>query len=103
MAKACSVVFTDLNGLRHTVELEADSVYEAVVLALQALRKSPFVELPPGGASRFQVCVREAVVTHEVSLRKVQEWVNAPSPSPAETVRRRRLKDILAPCLPKPA
>lgn len=103
MGKPCSVSFTDLNGLRHTVDLEAESVYEAAVLALDALRKSSFVEVLPGSASKFQVSVRENVVTHEISLLKVQQWAGSSSSSPAETMRRRRLKAILDGIALKPA
>ncbi len=93
--------FTDLNGLRHTVELEADTVYEAAVLALQAFRKSSFVELAPGVGSRFQVTVREPSVAHEVSLVRVRQWVELGSVNPTEVSRRKRLKEILERCLPK--
>lgn len=96
------MTFTDLHGLRHTVELEAETVYEAAVLALQAFRKSVFVELPPGLASKLEVSVREAVITHQVSLVRLREWTERGSTNPAETLRRRRLKEILEGCLPKP-
>ena len=99
--KPCAVTFTDLNGLRQTVELEADTVYEAAVLALQAFRKASFAELPPGLASRFQVVVREPIVTHEVSLLKVREWVERGSTNPAEVIRKQRLREILERSLPK--
>lgn len=101
--KPCTVTFTDLNGLRHSVDLEADSVYEAAVLALQAFKKAAFVEVPPGIATRFQVSVREAVVTHEVPLLKVRQWVEQGATNPSETVRKLRLKEILeSSLLPKP-
>ena len=95
------MTFTDLNGLKHTVELEADSVHEAAMLALQAFKKSAFVELAPGLASRIQVSVREPLVTHEVSLVKLRQWVELGSVNPNEVSRRRRLKAILESCLPK--
>lgn len=101
MAKPCTVTFTDLNGLRHSVDLEADSVDEAAVLALQAFRKSSFVDLAPGLASRLQVSVREPLVTHEVSVVKLRQWVEQGSVNPNEVSRRQRLKAILESCLPK--
>jgi hypothetical protein len=45
MPRSCQVTFQDLNGVRHTVIVEAASVYEAAVLALKALKKAGFVEL----------------------------------------------------------
>ncbi len=103
MGKPCSVTFNDLNGLRHTVELEAETVYEAAVLALEAFRKSSFGEVLPGAVFKLQVSVREPVVSHEVSLHKLREWVERSAKSPAETIRRKRLKAILDGIAPKPS
>lgn len=103
MAKRCCVTFIDLSGLKHSVELEAESVYEAAVLSLQALKKAHFIETPPGLASRFRVTVTEAPVTHEVSLVQVKEWVNRSSGNPSEVARRKRLREILESALAKHA
>jgi hypothetical protein len=46
---------SDLYGVKRTLELEAESVYEAAFLALQPLRKADFLETPPALASRFHV------------------------------------------------
>ena len=101
MAKPCTVTFTGLNGLRHSVDLEADSVHEAAVLALQAFKKSSFVDLAPGLATRLQVSVREPLVTHEVSVVKLRQWVAQGSVNPNEVSKRQRLKAILEACLLK--
>jgi hypothetical protein len=37
--RVCAVTFKDVRGIRHCIEVEADSVYEAVVLAVQRFRK----------------------------------------------------------------
>jgi hypothetical protein len=51
MPRTCQVTLQDLDGIRHIVGVEADSVYEACVYALIALRKAGFVDLQPGNAS----------------------------------------------------
>lgn len=43
---ACTVFFLDLDGVRHSVEVEAEGLYEASVLGLCAFRKH---ELEPAG------------------------------------------------------
>jgi len=43
---ACIVSFVDLDGVRHSVEVEADGLYEASVLDLCAFREH---EVEPGG------------------------------------------------------
>jgi len=42
---ACMVSFVDLDGIRHSVEVDANGLYEASVLGLCAFRKH---ELEPG-------------------------------------------------------
>jgi hypothetical protein len=51
MPRPCQVTFQDLVGIRHTVTIEADSVHEACVFALTALKKASFVDRQPGPAS----------------------------------------------------
>ena len=41
--KACRVSVKDLDGVRHRVEVQADSLYEAAVLGLKALNKGSCV------------------------------------------------------------
>jgi hypothetical protein len=94
--RACQVVFQDLDGVRHSVQVEAESVYEAACLAIRALRKAGFVEQHPGPASRFEVQVVEPVVTHEVTVGQVQRWLELGSSNPNEINRRQRLREMLA-------
>jgi hypothetical protein len=96
MPHRCQVTFQDLDGVRHSVSVEADSVYEAACLAIRALKKSAFVEQQPGPASKFEVGVLEAVVTHEVTVGQVQRWLELSSTNPNEVNRKHRLREMLA-------
>ncbi|HUE90465.1 MAG TPA: hypothetical protein VMO26_30640 [Vicinamibacterales bacterium] len=96
MPRACQVTFQDLDGVRHIVRVEADSVHEAACLAIRALKKAGFVEQQPGVASKFTVQVLEPVVTHEVTLGQVQRWLELGSSSPNEEAKRNRLREMLA-------
>jgi hypothetical protein len=96
MPRPCQVTFQDLDGIRHTVTVEADSVYEACVLALRALKKAGFVDLQPGPASTLQVQVLEPSVTHHVSVGQVRRWLELGSTNPNEEAKRKRLKELLA-------
>lgn len=89
------VTFTDLDGLRHTVEVDADSVYEAAVLAIRAFKKAGFMAQQPGPGSKLSVEVREPAVIHEVSIGQVQRWLDLGSSNPNEEVKRKRLKEML--------
>jgi hypothetical protein len=96
MPRPCRVIFQDLDGIRHTVTVEADSVYEACVLALRALKKAGFVDLQRGPASTLQVHVLEPSVTHQVNVGQVQRWLQLGSSNPNEEAKRKRLRELLA-------
>src|SRR5947199_36698 len=68
---ACIVSFVDLDGIRHSVEVEAEGLYEASVLGLCAFRKH---ELKPGGLTQLEVEVR-SFVKHTLTVTKVREWL----------------------------
>ena len=68
---ACIVSFVDLDGVRHSVEVEAEGLYEASVLGLCAFRKQ---DLKPGGLTQLEVKVISAV-TRTLTVTKVREWL----------------------------
>lgn len=67
----CIVSFLDLDGVRHSVELQAEGLYEAAVLALAAFRKN---DLNPGGVTEFEVDVRSSI-KHTLPVKKIQAWL----------------------------
>lgn len=67
----CIVSFVDLDGIRHSIEVEAEGLYEASVLGLCAFRKH---ELEPGGLTELEVEVRSSV-KHTLTVAKVREWL----------------------------
>ena len=60
-ARLCTVALTDSSGVRHTVDVCAESLFEAAGLGLAALRKNGWVE-KPGRAAHLEVTVLEPVV-----------------------------------------
>ena len=77
--KSCTVSFQDSGGVRHAVEVGADTLYEAAVLALKAFREH---DCAPGAASQLEVEVRSLSVTHFVSIAKVQDWLRSSAKRP---------------------
>ena len=75
----------------HTVEVEADSLYEAAVLAIRTFRQH---DCEPGQSSRLEVEVRSSV-THTVTRRVVQEWLQGGARTPREAVMKERLRALL--------
>jgi hypothetical protein len=87
------VSFTDAEGLRHSTEVQAETLYEAIVLAARAFKLH---DCAPGPASQLEVEVRSPSVTHTVRMRKVREWLEGACKSPSEKVLKERLKGLLA-------
>jgi hypothetical protein len=92
-ARLCIVSFLDPDGIRHSVEIEAKSLYEAAVLAMSTFRHH---DCQPGPASQLEIRVTSPSVTHTVTVKKVREWLEGGAKSPNEKVTKERLKGLLA-------
>lgn len=88
---ACTVSFVDLDGIRHSVEVQADGLYEAGVLGLSTFRKH---DLNPGGLTELEVEVRSSV-KHTLSVSKILEWLQRGVRSPKDAVLKERLRALL--------
>jgi hypothetical protein len=92
--RVCAVSYKDERGIRHGVEVEAESVYEAAVRAVAIFRGDPWsAQVGPGTA--LDVEVREPSTTHSVSLQQVERWLAGATPNPTEASRKVRLKMML--------
>ena len=76
--KTCVVSFTSPNGTRHSVTVEAETLYEAAVLGAARLNDDKWVEKPIGKAAPLSIEVREPSATHSLAStdRTLAEWDN---------------------------
>lgn len=88
---SCIVSYLDSEGLRHTVEVEAESLYEAGVLAIRTFRQH---DCEPGQAARLEVEVRSSVI-HTLTPSRIYDWLNGGAKSPSEAVLKERLRALL--------
>lgn len=72
---SCVVSYVDSSGIRHSVEVQADGLYEAAVLGVRALREH---DCEPGEVRPIEIEVRKSVI-HTLTLRRVQEYLNGAS------------------------
>ena len=93
--KICTVSFTGPSGVRHSVEVSAENLFEAAILGLSVLKKDGWVD-PIAPGTRLEIQVRHPATTHSVSLAQLRRWVEGIAVSPDETLRKRRLKTLLA-------
>jgi len=87
----CIVSYLDIQGLRHTVEVDAESLYEAAALAIRAFRRHDW---EPGDLSKLEVEIRSSI-THTVTPKRVREWLAGGARSPKEAVMKERLRALL--------
>ena len=88
-ARSCFVSYVDSEGLRHSVEVQAETLYEAAALAIAAFRRHDCV---PGLASNLDIEIRTSVI-HTLPFRKVQDWLNGGAKSPKEAILKKRLRE----------
>lgn len=85
--------FTDAEGLRHSVDVQASSLYEAVALAISVFREH---DCALGPASQLEVEARSPGVKHSVSIGKVRDWLETSAKSPSDRLLKEKLKGLLA-------
>lgn len=93
--KACTVSFTGPSGICHSVEVSADSLYEAAIVGFSLLKQDGWVD-PVAPGTRLEIQVRHPATTHCVSLAHLRRWVEGIAVSPDETLKKRKLKALLA-------
>jgi hypothetical protein len=92
--RICEVGFTAATGVSHSVRVEAESLYEAAAMGLARLKKDGWIEgLGPG--SRLQITVRDPGSHHTLTVQQLQRWLNSVNPSPTETLKKAKLKQLL--------
>ena len=93
--KACTVVVHDLNETAHSVEVTAETLYEAVAQALAAVHGHEWAGDIGRGLTTVTVKVRNPEVTHIVRVQDFENWLNRGCKSPKETVLKERLRRML--------
>jgi hypothetical protein len=92
--RTCRVTCRDAQGIEHTVQVTAQSLFEAVAQALRVFREHDWSGEPHGSAS-IVVTIKPAEVEHRVRIRDFQSWLESAPRSPAEMALKRRLREIL--------
>ena len=72
-AARCNVSFTDSDGLSHAVHVQAESLYEAVALAMGEFRDDHLVP-KPAPTTEFTVTIERPPIEHRIRLSQVIKW-----------------------------
>ena len=93
----CRVAYTDTVNIEHSVEVDADSVFEAAAKAVKHFRDStPQLDLP-GTHSELRVTVFPvAGIEHKIKLRRVEEWaLYGKAQNGSDLMRKKRVCEML--------
>src|SRR5439155_3134049 len=85
----------DMDGVSHTVEVTAATLYEAVAQGLAAIRRNEWVAGIAQGFNVVKVSVADVRVEHEVKLGDFTKWLDRTGGSPREVSDRYRIRSIL--------
>ena len=81
--------------MTHTVSVSASSMYEAAALGLAEFKKSGFALVEVGAATRLRITVEAPTTTHELSVRKLQTWLDSSGKTPREQAVKVTVRQIL--------
>jgi hypothetical protein len=92
--RTCTVSCTDAREYEHSVEVTADSLYEAVAQGLRVFRENDWVD-DIGRGQTISVVVRQPEIKHKVQLREFERWLESQGRTPAEVSLKGRLRELL--------
>lgn len=87
----CVVSYLDISGIRHTVEVEAESLYEAAALAVKAFRHH---DCEPRGLAKLEVEIRTSII-HTLTIKRLEEWLAAGTRTPKDAILKDRLRQLV--------
>lgn len=70
----CQVAFIDSYAVEHSIEVDAESLYEAVALAIAEFRAGEIKIVAPGPITEFRVTVLRKAIEHRIQLKQVMKW-----------------------------
>jgi gamma-glutamylcysteine synthetase len=79
----------------HTVIVPASSLYEAAALGVAEFKRNGFAFASIGPATRLKISVEPPATTHELSMAKLESWLDTNGKTPREQAVKVRLRQIL--------
>jgi hypothetical protein len=83
-----------VRGIRHTVEVEAESLYEAAVLGIRRLNQDAWMDRI-GPSTQLDIEIREPTTKHSLTVQQVERWLAGATTNPTEATRKAKLKMLL--------
>ena len=80
--RTCTVAVKDLQDVEHSIEVSAETLYEAIATALAALQQDSWVGEIGQGFATVTVVVQQPPVKHEVKMKDFVSWLARQGRSP---------------------
>jgi hypothetical protein len=93
--RTCTVSFTGTSGVRHSVDVTAEFVFEAAALGVSALRRNGWADAVALG-TELEIQVREPPTCHRITVHQIHRWCDGIATSPDETLKKAKLKQLLS-------
>jgi len=93
--RTCTVAVKDVQDIEHSIEVTAETLYEAIAAALAALQKDAWVGEIGQGFTTVTVLVQQPPIRHQVKMQDFVSWLRRQGRSPAEVVLKQKLEKIL--------
>jgi uncharacterized protein (UPF0210 family) len=93
--RTCTVAIKDLRDVEHSIEVTAETLYEAIATALAALQQDNWVGEIGSGFAMVSVLVQQPPVKHEVKMKDFVSWLGRQGRSPADVMLKQKLEKIL--------
>jgi hypothetical protein len=94
----CRVSYRDIEGIEHAVEVEGESLYEAVARAVNRFRRDDGWSMDaPSSACQLSVkMLKDTPITYTVPLKKVVDFaLHGTAKGPSDVLRKKRIKELL--------
>ena len=94
-AALCCVSFEDTEGVTHSAHVQAESLYEAVALAVSEFREDSMVP-HPAPVTEFTVSIERPPIEHRIRLNQVTKWAERTTrDGPAGITKREKVRALL--------
>lgn len=99
--RTCTISFKDIDGVRHSVDVAAESVYEAAALGIALFYQHEWSHRI-GATTQFEVAVsKEPAVTHTLTFGQILKWSEGGG-GPKDVLKKDRVNALITRGKPEP-
>ena len=90
--RSCIVSYQDLDGVAHSVEVTAETLYEAAVLGMAAMKVPRWRDRP---SLKIEIRVKQPETTHILWNSSLSAWLARNGKTPKEQALKKRLEELI--------